>query len=87
MAYISIQDQKALDEKENQASGVQALYDKLRKEDETCEEAFKVAQHRYEAISMGKFMTEVNRSYLFESCILLFLFLLLFITVVSIPST
>ncbi len=49
-----------MDEKEKQATGVQALYDKLRKEDETCEENLKVAQHRYEAISMGKFMTEVT---------------------------
>jgi hypothetical protein len=56
-----IQDQKALDEKEKQSSGVQALYDKLRKEDETCEAALKTAQHRYEAISMGKFMTEVKK--------------------------
>jgi hypothetical protein len=45
---------------------VQALYDKLRQEDEKCEEALKVAQKRYEDISMGKFTTEVilkrNRS-------------------------
>lgn len=51
-------DQKALDEKEKQSAGVQALYDKLRQENDKCGEALKTAERRFEAISMGKFMTE-----------------------------
>jgi len=39
---------------------MQALYDKLRQEDERCVEALKAAQRRYEAISMGNFMNEVS---------------------------
>ena len=39
---------------------MQALYDKLRQEDERSEDALKVAQRRYEAISMGNFMNEVR---------------------------
>ena len=59
ICFSVIQDQKALDEKEKQSTGVQALYDKLRQEDEKCEENLKDAQRRYEDISMGKFTTEV----------------------------
>ena len=49
-----------MEEKEKKSNLMQALYDKLRQEDERSEDALKVAQRRYEAISMGNFMNEVR---------------------------
>jgi len=48
-------DKKALEEKQKETAGMQAIYDGLREEDRKCTEALKVAQKRYEAISVGKF--------------------------------
>ena len=53
-----------MDEKEKKATSMQSLYDKLRQEDERCSEALKVAQRRFEAISMGNFVNEVKKSLL-----------------------
>ena len=38
------------------------MYDKLKAEDTKCADALKLAQRRYEAISVGKFLTEDGAS-------------------------
>jgi hypothetical protein len=54
-----------LEDKEKKSASMQSLYDNLRQEQERCDEAMKAAQKRFEAISMGNFMTEVSRDALF----------------------
>ena len=51
-------DEKALDEKSKTADELKSVYDKLRENDEKCENALKVAQARYEDISVGKFSSD-----------------------------
>lgn len=45
---------------------MQGLYDKLREEVNKCTEALTSAERRYEAISTGRFMTEVNKDLIDE---------------------
>merc|ERR1712141_911861 len=51
-------DEKALDDKTKTSNQLKSVYDKLRKNDEKCENALKAAQARFEAISVGKFSSE-----------------------------
>ena len=51
-------DQKALNDKDKTSEGLQAMFDKLRNENEECTTALRNAQKRFEAISVGKFTTE-----------------------------
>jgi hypothetical protein len=62
LSYVKCfsQDQKALEDKTKESSGMQDLYDNLREEVNKCTEALANAERRYEAISTGKFMTEVK---------------------------
>merc|ERR1712141_613475 len=51
-------DEKALDDKTKTSNQLKSVYDKLRENDEKCENALKAAQARFEAISVGKFSSE-----------------------------
>jgi hypothetical protein len=56
--HLSFQDKKHYEAKSATASGLQAMYDKLREENTRSEAELKAAQTRYEAISVGKFASE-----------------------------
>ena len=48
--------------KKTSLSGMQNVYDSLRKEDDSCQAALKAAQDRLQAISIGQFSTEDGES-------------------------
>jgi len=63
-------DQKALAEKEKTINSLQATFDKLREQDETCKAALEAAQTRYQAISLGQFADEDGQSATLEQQIM-----------------